>query len=153
MDIAWPLGPRLKVARESLKLSKRAAARRARISEQLWRRLETGYYTVQGERIPLAGRDGTNRGATADTVRAVALAVGLDVREALALVGYPEDVFDKGDPVEQAEEEFRTLYATFEKAWGAERAREAMRRVWRDGNDQSTSSPGQANGPTQSASG
>lgn len=135
----WPLGPVLKAARERAGISKREAARRAAVyrgetfSEQLWRRLETGYYTVQGERIPLTGRDGANKGAGADTVRAAALAVNLDVGYALTLVGYPATTFDKPvDPVDEATREFKGIYATFEKAWGPERAREAMRRALSD---------------------
>ena len=152
MDITWPLGSRLRVAREALGLSKRAAAKRAQISEQLWRRLETGYYTVQGERIPLTGRDGSNKGASADTVRAVALAVDLDVHEALTLVGYSPDIFDRDDPVAEAEARFRKLYAEIEEAWGEDRAREAMRRVWRSRNAGSNPSHDWPNDPPERVS-
>lgn len=152
MSNTWLLGPVLQDARERLGISKREAARRASISEQLWRRLETGYYTVQGERIPLTGRDGKNKGASADTVRAAALAVGMDVREALALVGYSEDVFDEA-PLEKAEKEFKKLYDVFEDAWGPDIARIAMRNVQRRRDGEVTPPPDRTNGSTDSATG
>lgn len=135
----WPLGPVLERAREDAGLSKRAAAKRAGISEQLWRRLETGYYTVQGRQIPLGGTDGENKGARPETLRDVALAVGLNVREVLALVGYEPTAADpKADPLADAEDEFRALYATFERAWGPDKADAVMRRVYRDRHGKST---------------
>lgn len=143
----WPLGPVLESARKALGLHKREAARRAGMSDQLWRRLETGYYTVQGERIPLVRPGSGNMGATAETVIAAARAVQLDPRAALELVGYPASALEgKDDPTAAAERAFEEAYLTFVKAWGPDRAEEAMRRVWRKRHAASNQSPDQPSG-------
>lgn len=137
----WPLGPVLTRAREEAGLSKRAAARRAGISEQLWRRLETGYYTVQGERIPINGRDGQNKGAGAETIAAAALAVLLDPREALALVGYaPDAAIDPEDPVAVPLAQLRQAVEDIRKAWGNDAADAALHRLYRDRHTEPNSS-------------
>ncbi|NUR80741.1 MAG: helix-turn-helix transcriptional regulator [Dermatophilaceae bacterium] len=126
----WPLGPKLKAAREALGLTKREAARRADISEQLWRRLESGYYTVQGERVPLRGRDGQNVGVTRETAISAARAVGLQPNEVLAIVGLaPEAEVD--EPA--ADEVFLGLQAYLDamaRAHGPEAARAALHRLY-----------------------
>jgi transcriptional regulator with XRE-family HTH domain len=154
LENPWPLGPKLKAAREALDLSKRQAAKRAQVSEQLWRRLESGYYVVQGQRIPLAGPDGTSRGAKAETIRAVALAVDLDPGDALEIVGYPRDAGRVAeDQVAKAEREWRDLYDKFELAWGPDVARAVLHRMYRGRNAVPTETPDRPSGSTDSATG
>lgn len=77
---AWPLGPRLKRAREGIQLSQREAARAAGISVTSWGQLETGIVKKGGGmESPMNPR--------AAIVIAAANVVGLDPAEALRLVG------------------------------------------------------------------
>lgn len=137
----WPLGPILQAAREGLELSKREAAKRAaafsdtgKFSEQLWRRLETGYYTVQGRKIPLRGEDGQNAGVTRETAIAAARAVELDPNKVLAVVGLDregEDIAAADDPSDEPFKMLRTLVDTIRRAHGDAAAERAIDRLWR----------------------
>ena len=49
----WPAGQLLQHAREREGLSKAEAARRSRLSESWWRRLETGINIRDGKKIPI----------------------------------------------------------------------------------------------------
>lgn len=140
-DLNWPLGPVLKAAREGLDLSKREAAKRAasfsdsgKFSEQLWRRLETGYYTVQGNRIPLKGEDGQNAGVTRETAIAAARAVELDPNEVLAIVGLTregEHIPKEDDPSDEPFAMLRTMVETIRRAHGDAAADRAVYRLSR----------------------
>lgn len=128
-DVTWPLGPVLREAREALGLSKREAAKRAGLSDNLWRRLEDGYYMVQGERVPLRGRVGELRGVRPETLRAAALAVKLDLAEAAQLVGYPaEALAPQVDPVADAVREAQALYRQLVATYGESVAKTAVLR-------------------------
>lgn len=81
----WPLGPALKKARG--RMPKREAARKAGISEGRWRQLESGYQGSEQYPSPVTTKP--------STVIAVAMAVGLNVPEALELAGF--------DPADYAE--------------------------------------------------
>lgn len=90
--VDWPLGPALKQARERKRLSQRAAARAAGISEGRWRQLEVGYQKNKGVLIAI--------GTSPTTVRAVAKAVDLDADDALRLAGFTPADFpeEKNEP-------------------------------------------------------
>ena len=77
------LGTLLSGARQQLRLSGRAAAKRAGLSESRWRQLEAGIYLVEGEPRPVT--------APPDTVLRAADAVGLDPRRALLAAGFAPD--------------------------------------------------------------
>lgn len=102
-------GSELAAARKRRGLNVRQAAQRAGISEGRWRQLELGYQQVAaGVRVPANPKP--------TTVRAVADAVGLDLRVAFARLGLPVpddlvaqaevevDLGSVGRPTENAEE-------------------------------------------------
>lgn len=74
-----PLGAYLEAARVGLGLSKRAAAKRAEMSEGRWRQVVTGRQSAGGVAIPVNPRP--------ETVTSMARAVGLDPNVALELAG------------------------------------------------------------------
>ncbi|CAL9605084.1 hypothetical protein SUDANB95_05472 [Actinosynnema sp. ALI-1.44] len=131
----WPLGPLLERARITAGLTKRQAAKRAQISEGGWRRLEAGYYMVQGQRIPLVAADSDRRGTTAETVVRVAKAVNLDINTALEAAGFPRlDGDDSAPPPrrDEAYDELVALWKVFSRAWGPDIADKAIDRLYRD---------------------
>jgi hypothetical protein len=76
-----PLGELLEHARQAFPLSKREAARRARISEARWRQIVTGWQNPGDRRTPAKPRS--------VTVVAAARAVEVDPAEALRAAGLP----------------------------------------------------------------
>lgn len=76
---AWPLGTYLRDQRG--KMSIRAAARRADISESRWRQVEAGYQQMAGDvRVPVHPRP--------ETVAAMCKAISADVQRGLELAGH-----------------------------------------------------------------
>jgi transcriptional regulator with XRE-family HTH domain len=71
----------IEAARTNRGLSTREAARRAGVSDTLWRSLERGYELRKGTRFDVSPR--------ADTVAKVARIIGIDVTKALELAGLP----------------------------------------------------------------
>lgn len=79
---ATDFGRAIRAAREARRVSVRQAAIAAGISEARWRQLENGYVVVAADtRIPANPRP--------KTVRAMADAVGLDLKEAFEKAGLP----------------------------------------------------------------
>ncbi|GGM70815.1 hypothetical protein GCM10012275_46570 [Longimycelium tulufanense] len=77
----WPLGERLRVAREQAGLSQRQAAEAAGFSVTAWGQLETGLRSVGGgQTVPANPRPAT--------IVAAARIVGVEPSEALNLAGY-----------------------------------------------------------------
>jgi transcriptional regulator with XRE-family HTH domain len=77
----WPLGRVLATARVERGLATREAARRAGISDTLWRTLERGYELRKNVQFPASPKP--------ETVVKAAVAVGLDKKRALELAGLP----------------------------------------------------------------
>ncbi len=75
----WPLGPDIRRAREELGIGKREAARRAGVSDTLWRNLERGFEVRQGEKFHNKHRP--------ETVAKVARVVDYPVDHAWRLAG------------------------------------------------------------------
>ncbi|MGY4101998.1 helix-turn-helix domain-containing protein [Nocardia sp. R16R-3T] len=73
----------IRTARERAGLSKRAAARRARISEGRWRQLENGYEEARGHRTPA--------NATRATLVRIAEAVSVPAGDLLRAAGFAPD--------------------------------------------------------------
>jgi hypothetical protein len=145
----WPFGPMLRAARERIrpKLSIRKAAELADISEAMWRKLENGYYMVQGKPVFLVGSGSERTGTTPRTVRAVAKVVGLDVNEALRTAGFPEEVdAEPPAPRDEAFENLKSLWVTFERAWGREAADKAIDKLYRSRHAASITPPDRPNG-------
>lgn len=82
-----PLGALVEARREHLGLSKRQAARIAGISEGRWRQVVSGVQRAGGVAIPVNPR--------AETVAAMAHAVGVGVPEALAAAGLPAELAER----------------------------------------------------------
>lgn len=76
-------GSFIRAAREGKRLTIRAAAKAAGISEARWRQLEAGYQTVGGVRVPAVPK--------ARTARLMADAVYVSPERACELAGYPHD--------------------------------------------------------------
>ena len=78
----WPIGPELRLHRERIGLSVKAAARRTggAVSDGRWYQLESGYQQIRGQHIPISTKP--------ETIAAAAKAVDWDVNEALALAGF-----------------------------------------------------------------
>ncbi|WP_173057086.1 helix-turn-helix domain-containing protein [Phytohabitans houttuyneae] len=88
------VGKILEDARESLRLSKREAARRAGISEGRWRQVVTGVQKAGNVTVPVNPR--------ASTVSAMAQAVGVDPALALRAAGFSdEDIHRFGSPTRE----------------------------------------------------
>lgn len=152
----WPFGPMLRDARERIrpKLSIRKAAELADISEAMWRKLENGYYMVQGRRVYLVGSGSERTGTTPRTVRAVAKVVGLDVNEALRTAGFPDEANEEPPaPRDEAFENLKSLWVTFVRAWGRDAADRAIDRLHRDRHGESTNLPDRPNGLSDSDAG
>lgn len=77
----WPLGRLLETARIDRGLSTKEAARRAGISDTLWRTLERGFELKKGTRFPASPRP--------ETVVKAARIADIDPKTALALAGLP----------------------------------------------------------------
>lgn len=87
----WPLGPVLEAARLDRELATKEAARRAGVSDTLWRNLERGYELRKGVRFDVSPRP--------ETVIKVARVVGVDTTRALELAGLPNvDPADWDEP-------------------------------------------------------
>ncbi len=82
-DELTPLGRLLEDARESLRISKREAARRADISEGRWRQITIGHQKAGDVTIPVNPRR--------NTVTAMARAVGVDPAKAQLAAGMEPD--------------------------------------------------------------
>ena len=154
----WPLGALLRQHRVRAGFSKREAAKRAGISEGMWRKLENGYFTVRaGDRYDLVASDPERRGTTPETVVNVARAVELDVDTALVAAGFdpmPAASEVPDEPVDiEARAQFDAFYKTFEKAWGPEVARAAMREAYRRRDAARKISPERTSGATESGIG
>lgn len=109
------IGTRIEQRRKDLKLSIRAAARAAEVSESLWRQVETGVRPLRGGEVETANPRPGNRAA-------IARALGWDVEsiDAMERGGDPmllEDVYevvrrgltDDGAPQDQVESVMREL--------------------------------------------
>ena len=81
----WPLGPRLRTAREDAGLSQRRAATAAGMSVTTWSAIETGTRKVGGGEV-------VNAKPTAENVMRAASAVGISPGEALRLAGIDDGV-------------------------------------------------------------
>jgi transcriptional regulator with XRE-family HTH domain len=81
----WPLGPRLRAAREDAGFSQRGAAKAAGMSVTTWSAIETGTRKVGGGEI-------VNAKPTAENVMRAASAVGISPGEALRLAGIDQGV-------------------------------------------------------------
>lgn len=75
------VGTMLELARRERRLSKRAAAREAGFTEAVWRQLEQGHRSLQGQLLVTNPRD--------DTLEAAALAVGLAPKRVFEAAGRP----------------------------------------------------------------
>lgn len=122
----WPLGPVLEQARKQRRLSRKEAARRAGVSDTLLQTLERGYEMRRGQTFAARPRP--------ETVIAVAQALGVNPRDALKLANLDTSILDTPPQSEDdaAYQAFRSMYDTFERAWGHERARDAINRLARD---------------------
>lgn len=78
-DEQWPVGQRIRQAREELGISAREAARRAGIGDGTWRYMEIGYETKRGQRFPVK--------PTPVTLAKIARAVEIEPRELFVLAG------------------------------------------------------------------
>ncbi|MDQ3405080.1 MAG: helix-turn-helix transcriptional regulator [Actinomycetota bacterium] len=87
----WPLGPEIQRAREELGLAKREAARRAGVSDTLWRTLERGFELRQGIKFRASPRPET----VAKAARVVNYPV--DVAWRLAGIDVPENDTEAGE--------------------------------------------------------
>lgn len=89
------LGRKLGAHRVAGKLSKRAAAERASISEGWWRNLERGMMRITGmdHDVPVSAKP--------ETVHAAAIAVGMDPTEALGIVGFEPIEMPEARPAQQ----------------------------------------------------
>ncbi|MFI5781143.1 helix-turn-helix domain-containing protein [Nocardia sp. NPDC051570] len=87
----WEFGRRIQQAREAAGLSKRAAAKRAGISDSRWRQLELGFETVRGQAYSVK--------TTPETVAHIAKAVHLDVHELLEIAGFDPEAADISDGI------------------------------------------------------
>lgn len=85
-----PLGKLLEDARKRIPLSKREAARRAKISEARWRQIVTGWQNPNDPTVPARPRH--------NTVIAAARAVGVDPAEALEAAGLDPAAGDEPEP-------------------------------------------------------
>lgn len=88
----WPLGPVLEAARTARGLATKEAARRAGVSDTLWRSLERGFELRKGVRFRVSPRP--------ETVVKVCRVVGIDPKRALELADLPTanpDDFDEPD--------------------------------------------------------
>lgn len=86
-DVGW----RLNQARRRMGLSKRAAARKAGLSEGLWRQLEAGVRKPMPDvTVPVSPRD--------YTLEAAARAVEVDPAELFAIVGRPYEATEPDEP-------------------------------------------------------
>ncbi|MBH0778771.1 helix-turn-helix domain-containing protein [Nocardia bovistercoris] len=79
----WALGRRIEEARTVQRLSKRAAAKAAGISETRWRHLESGVERIRGEDFPVQ--------TTPDTIARVASALRMNQAELLVEAGFAPD--------------------------------------------------------------
>lgn len=103
----WPLGPRLRAARERVRLSQNKAAEAAGVSRTLWQQLEAG---GRSDRKPFNPKS--------DSVIRAARAVELNPREALELAGIDPGEYDAsraGRPT-VTEAELRQLYSRLTRA-------------------------------------
>jgi transcriptional regulator with XRE-family HTH domain len=89
----WPLGARIREAREAAGLGVNRAAKRANIAPTTWTAIE------EGTRIRQGGGDHQRAKPSKPSVIAAALVVGLDVKEALALGGYDPVALADYEPI------------------------------------------------------
>lgn len=79
MDRYEAIGAKIREARETAGMSRRAAAKAATISEARWRQIESGRQRRDGVEVPAV--------TTAETLTLVARAVDLDPQELLDMAG------------------------------------------------------------------
>lgn len=91
----WPLGAALEKARIRRGMTKSEAARTADVSPTSWMNFERGYEVKHGQRFDVNPK--------ADTVAKLARAVGLDIDEALGMMGYRRDDLSNDVLVSMAE--------------------------------------------------
>jgi len=88
----WEFGRRVEAAREAAGLSKRAAAKRAGISESRWRQLEAGVENIRGQTFAVK--------TTPETVANIAKAIRVDRTELLEAAGFDPEMVDIPDGIE-----------------------------------------------------